>query len=429
MSRLEAAGRTHTGAVRTVNQDTFICQPDTGLLAVIDGMGGEAAGEVAAAIARQVIRDEPELRKAFAQANEAIFQRARDTPDEQGMGCVATAVRLVDGQLHLAHVGDTRAYLVRAAGCEQLTRDHTVIAEQREQHGLSEAEARALPGQHQVTRDLGGQHQRGLGWIDVGRTPMAPGDVVMLCSDGLHDLVSEGELSRLLGSARSDGEPPAALVDRLIALALSRGGHDNITVVVGRLQDDAPLAPSPDRPRALLVAAGALALTGLAFAAGRGSIPPPPPPVLTVGTGLAASAGHAQVLLPGPAGLSGELGSGELAAIGVLHAEAAPQTIIQPGASVTLRGALLDFPADSLWRIALQDGAALTLQQAVIRSPSLTLEIEMSPGSTLHIIDSHIDCAALAVRGAADASVRIVGSTVQLEDGEPAVDGPAWEAQ
>lgn len=378
---LVAAGSTHPGRVRPHNEDALVCEPARGLIAVIDGMGGEAAGEVAAAITREQILSLGTPREALAAANAAIVTRADANPDESGMGCVATAAQVSGSRLTLAHVGDTRAYLISAAGLEQLTRDHTVVAELREQRGMTEEQARALPNQHRVTRDLGGQRREGTDWIDTGEVDLRPDDLLLLCSDGLHDLVRDGELSRILGAARSSRQDPESVVRELIELALSRGGHDNITVVVARFVE--PLAPptrptrptreptrepapvaAPRRscaPRVLL----ALLLASLAFVVGRLSVPQPEP--------------------------------------------APPLHIIQEHPPVA-------------WRVA--EGQTMHLAGADIQAPSATISVELAAGARLIIEQSSLVLEAMTVHGPPDAGVTIIGSTLTMRGDAPQVDGP-----
>lgn len=262
-SELEAAAATDPGRVRPHNEDTFALDLELGLLAVIDGMGGEAAGEVAAALAAEAIRAALgrglSPAEALAAANAAIREAARRDPKAAGMGAVATVARARGETIALAHVGDTRAYLAGAVGCERLTRDHTAVAQAAERDGLSEAEARGLMGQHQVTRDLGRRDQPDARWVDQAELTWSAGDLLLLCSDGLHDLVREAEIFRLLAEAREAGTAPDLLVERLVALALERGGKDNVTVLVARRRAPAraevasPGAPPP-RVGAILAA-------------------------------------------------------------------------------------------------------------------------------------------------------------------------------
>jgi PPM family protein phosphatase len=263
---VQAAGRSHPGWVRGHNEDAFVAEPERGLFAVIDGMGGEKAGEVAAGIsARQIGRAEPGtdgLVAAVQAANEEILQEGLSDAEKQGMGCVLTAVSLVADRLHWVHVGDTRAYLGSAVGCERLTRDHSAVAELQETMGLSEAEARILPGQHQVTRDLGREHHQDDSWIDRGEADFQEGDLLVLCSDGLSDLVVDVELRRLIATARRLALAPSAIAERLEKLALDRGGLDNVTVVVVRRLAGHERTGDPDtlppRPSSETLAAGSL---------------------------------------------------------------------------------------------------------------------------------------------------------------------------
>lgn len=252
---LEAVARSHPGLVRSRNEDRWVCEPARGLFAVIDGMGGEAAGEVAAGLVEQgLLAWEPvggPLREALHRAGEAIWTRAAAEPALRGMGAVATAVRVEGQSLQVAHVGDTRAYLARGRGVQQLTRDHTTAAAERDRLGLTDAEGRALPGQHRVTRDLGGQHHPDPSWIDAAGAPFEPGDILLLCSDGLHDLVTDDEILAHLKAARAEGRRLDALASALIDLALDRGGRDNVTVVCVRA-GTAPAARSPAVPAATL---------------------------------------------------------------------------------------------------------------------------------------------------------------------------------
>ncbi|MFH1465402.1 MAG: PP2C family serine/threonine-protein phosphatase, partial [Pseudomonadota bacterium] len=301
MSAPEVAARSHPGLVRAHNEDTLVCAPDRGLFAVIDGMGGEAAGEVAAALVREhLLAWEPDattLREALHEANEAILARVAAEPGLRGMGCVVTAVRVEGRGLQVAHAGDTRAYLARGRGVQQLTRDHTVVAAERERLGLTEAEGKALPGQHRVTRDLGGQHHADASWIDTAQAPFEQDDLLLLCSDGLHDLVADEDLLALLREARTSGRPMDSLADALVDLALARGGSDNVTVVCVRALADAPPAPPVPGsgrlpawvPPAWVLSLGAAALVGAIL--GRGCAP----------TGPAAPSGPPPQEAPAPA--------------------------------------------------------------------------------------------------------------------------------
>ncbi len=227
---LSASARTHAGRVRHTNEDAYVCHAEKGLFAVIDGMGGEAAGEVAAAITARCVAElgstpgfagETLLSGAFQEARRRILAHAAAYPEHQKLGAVGTAARLEDDGRHLAiaHVGDTRAYLVNSRGAQRLTTDHTM----------------PVPGKKPaVARDLGRQDLP-TPWVETLRVAVAPGDLLLICSDGLYDPFPEEELLAELTAYHRDRTGVDNISSRLIATALSRGGPDNVTVVVVRI--------------------------------------------------------------------------------------------------------------------------------------------------------------------------------------------------
>ncbi len=223
------AGRSDRGHVRRANEDTW--GHEELVLVVVDGMGGQVGGALAAKLTHeQLIRSgEPEAR--FAAANEAILAGAREQPSLAGMGSVAVRAELGDGLVRIAHVGDCRAYLAGATGVAQLTEDHTVRAEHLREQALSESQAQSAPGGNEVTRDLGGRSRLE---IDLGEHEVEDGDLLLLCSDGLTDLVPNSVLYRLLTQAHGEAWPLTRLADALVEEALARGGTDNVTVAVAR---------------------------------------------------------------------------------------------------------------------------------------------------------------------------------------------------
>jgi PPM family protein phosphatase len=238
-----AAARTHRGTVRRENEDAFLCRPDLGLFAVIDGMGGQQAGRQAAELARQAVLDAAEPARGLQAANERILRVARSRQDLQGMGCVASALRVEeDGTAHIAHVGDTRVYLAGPAGCEQLTRDHTVAASEQERLGLSQDLAGGLQGRNQVTRDLGARHAEGDAWIDRVQVTLEQGVLLLMCSDGVPGALGSDEVFDRLRQAQRAGTAPEDLADDLIARALEHGARDNITAVVVRQEGEVAAA-------------------------------------------------------------------------------------------------------------------------------------------------------------------------------------------
>jgi protein phosphatase len=230
---LAAAARSDRGP-RERNEDAYVCRPDLGLFAAIDGMGGHQAGAEAAGLAREALMGERDLLRAFLNANEKIHRAAQKNHQSKGMGCVASAVRVTRDKARIAHVGDTRVYLAGEAGCEQLTRDHTVAAHAQEQLGIPDKGAKQIGGQNQVTRDLGGQRRTGEEWIDTCEVAVEVGDLLVLCSDGVHGAVDSASLFARLRDARRQGTAPDVLAEELVELALASGTRDNATAVVVR---------------------------------------------------------------------------------------------------------------------------------------------------------------------------------------------------
>jgi len=241
---LVAAARTHRGTVRSDNQDAYLCAVEEGLFAVVDGMGGQKGGRTAAALARESVQELKDPVKGLARANERIYEAAQTDSDLDGMGCVASAVRVESGVARIAHVGDTRVYLAGSAGCEQLTCDHTVAASNQEKLGLTNRSARKLGGRNQVMRDIGGKPREGTRWIDTLEVPLEQGALLLLCSDGLYDSIGADDLYARLRTARREEVEPAQLVDELIEQALARGATDNVTALVVRQVGEVALPPA-----------------------------------------------------------------------------------------------------------------------------------------------------------------------------------------
>lgn len=242
----------HVGLVRELNEDSLCVwdvpgHPNHTLLVVADGMGGHRAGEVASELAveslrrylagtfRREARNSGSGREAgFARrllagiraANRRVYRRAAGRSDLSGMGTTIAAALVAEGRLYVANVGDSRIYLIRGRRIRQLTDDHSVVAELMKTGSLSEAEAKVHPQRHMLTRALGVERSMD---IDVREDDLLPGDVLVLATDGLTALVSADEILSTVTNSLSDFERTA---DRLVELANSRGGPDNITVVV-----------------------------------------------------------------------------------------------------------------------------------------------------------------------------------------------------
>ena len=245
-----AAGRTDTGRKRRQNEDAFVCDPP--LFAIADGMGGAQAGELASRIAAAAIeeaagalRDEDGVVAAVRAANALIFERALKDPGVAGMGTTAT-VALVDETretLTIAHVGDSRAYRYRDGVLEQLTTDHSLVAELVRTGRLTEAEAAVHPHRSVITRVLGTDADVD---VDTLTVSLSPGDLVLLCSDGLSAMVRDEEIGRVLESTAGD---PHQAAESLVRAANAAGGDDNVTVVLFELVEGAPSArAAPNEP-------------------------------------------------------------------------------------------------------------------------------------------------------------------------------------
>jgi len=235
-----AAAVTDTGRRRLRNEDAFVCEPP--LFAVTDGMGGARAGEIAAELAATALEEgagqthgTDALVALVEEANRRIWQRSVEDPRTTGMGAVAT-VALVDagaGTVAIGHVGDSRGYLLRDGAIEQLTRDHSLVAELVESGVLTPEEAEHHPQRSAITRALGTEPEVE---VDAFTVDGRPGDVFLLCSDGLSAMIADDTLAATIEAEKRDLERAA---DALVAAANARGGEDNITVVLFELLEAA----------------------------------------------------------------------------------------------------------------------------------------------------------------------------------------------
>jgi len=232
---MRAEAITHTGLVRQNNEDAVYIAPDRQLFIVADGMGGHVSGEVASAMAVQVVADtiaregdgEPvqTLRRAFAQANQEIYQAAQEQPDRLGMGTTLTALWVVGDQLYVAHIGDSRAYLIHGDQMTSLTKDHSLVGELFREGGLTAEQAMVHPQRNILTRSLGNQASVE---ADIADYALNAGDRLFLCTDGLSNLITNPEILAVIRNSSSLHQALATL----LALALERGGQDNITLIL-----------------------------------------------------------------------------------------------------------------------------------------------------------------------------------------------------
>ena len=238
---VEEAHRTDTGRQRHANEDAFFAEPP--LFAVADGMGGAQAGEVASRIAADAFGtaddrgEAPEryLTRVVRAANERIHRVAERDSSRSGMGTTLTAALIGEDEVSFAHVGDSRAYVLRDGDLRRLTSDHSLVEELRRQGRLTEAQAEEHPQRSIITRALGPEPEVE---VDTLTYPARPGDVFVLCSDGLTTMVPEARIARILERSHDLD----AAVSRLVREANEGGGRDNITVVAFRLDEAAVAA-------------------------------------------------------------------------------------------------------------------------------------------------------------------------------------------
>ena len=242
----ETVWRTDTGRQRRENEDSaYVHAP---VFVVADGMGGAQAGEVASRIAIETFErglpgsgtPEARLAELVRDANQRIYDRARTEHGRAGMGTTLTAAYLADGELAIAHVGDSRAYLLRDDQLTRLTQDHSLVDELVRRGKLTAEQAAEHPQRSIITRALGPEPYVE---VDTWTYPARAGDVILLCSDGLTSMISEDQVRAILESREDLG----AAADALINEANEAGGRDNITVVLFRLEEADGDAGDPDQ--------------------------------------------------------------------------------------------------------------------------------------------------------------------------------------
>ena len=247
--QISSGGATHVGMVRTNNEDCFRIVQPLNLFVLADGMGGEAHGEVASALAVETVvkhcmkgQEDPgaplsgqtqpglapksqRLLSAVHLANQMVFESAEEHPEQQGMGATMTAAWIDGQQLTIAHVGDSRLYLLRTGQLQQLTSDHSLVAEQVRRGILTVSEAEQSNLQSVLLRALGTQPEVE---VDIEQVALFPGDVLLLCSDGLTRMVTEPEIA---GTLQAEPDPQRA-AEKLVERANEGGGIDNVSVIV-----------------------------------------------------------------------------------------------------------------------------------------------------------------------------------------------------
>ena len=250
--KINFAELTDTGRVRDHNEDAIGVNPDIGLMVLADGMGGYNAGEVASGIAVQIVselafegahrenRDEIDphsgmmrqsivLRDAVYRANKIIFQTAQSQTHCEGMGTTIVACMFFDNRVSIAHVGDSRAYRVRDGGLEQLTMDHSLLQELVDRGFYSAEEAQRSTNRNYVTRALGVEPSVE---VEVNEYDVLPGDIYLLCSDGLPDMVEDEDIHLTISTFNDSLD---IVSKQLIELANDHGGRDNVSVQLAKV--------------------------------------------------------------------------------------------------------------------------------------------------------------------------------------------------
>jgi protein phosphatase len=255
--KVRCVGLTDTGRVREHNEDTISCDAEIGLLVMADGMGGYNAGEVASGIAVKTIvnlvkealeredlqtpdsatglsRSTIILRDAIHRANKIIFQTAKTQPQCDGMGTTVVSALFFDNHVSIAHVGDSRLYRLRSNKFEQITLDHSLLQELVDRGFYSPAEAQRAANKNYVTRALGVEPNVE---VEIQEQPVSKGDVYVLCSDGLSDMVENDDIHLTINTFGANLDTVAK---QLIQLANDNGGRDNVSVVMAQVLDAFP---------------------------------------------------------------------------------------------------------------------------------------------------------------------------------------------
>ena len=253
-THLEIASGTDAGVVRAFNEDSIAADSDFGLLVLADGMGGYKAGDVASAMATDMITEllkqrlqgdkaqsvrkfsqlsdsSQVVKSAIEKVNRVIYQTAQANDKYHGMGTTVVLMLFNDGWATIAHVGDSRLYRLRNGVFELLTHDHSLLQEQVEMGMISTDEAKFSHNRNLVTRALGIENEVK---VDVIETDVVPGDIYLLCSDGLNDMVDDADIELAVSELQTN---LPLVVTQLIQMANDNGGHDNVSVILAKVRD------------------------------------------------------------------------------------------------------------------------------------------------------------------------------------------------
>lgn len=253
LDALEVAVCSDPGIVRSHNEDAVFADAELGIAILADGMGGYNAGEVASGMATTLLATsfsnllsglesgiEPEffgdpkqlMHDEICGTNAAIFNASHSQPQYSGMGTTLVFSWFLDNRLYLGHVGDSRAYLWRGERLQQLTKDHSLLQEQIDSGMISVEEARYSANRNLVTRALGIEPEVE---VDLGEHDVFSGDLILLCSDGLNDMLDDDEIAEVL---EMHAKNLTTAAQRLVEVANENGGRDNVSVILVRVQGD-----------------------------------------------------------------------------------------------------------------------------------------------------------------------------------------------
>ena len=241
-----STGLSHPGRKRRRNEDAWVCHPP--LFAVADGMGGARGGEIASRVAATALGEsvdgsgEARVVALIQEANRQVYDRAREDSEAAGMGTTITVALFENGIVSIGHVGDSRAYLIRDRSVDQLTEDHSLVAELVRTGRLSPEEAESHPQRSVITRALGTDPDVD---VDSFSVEAKPGDLFLICSDGLTSMIDDEAILGVVEGDRADLDTAAK---ELIAAANRNGGEDNITVVFFEVVEEGAQAPSETKP-------------------------------------------------------------------------------------------------------------------------------------------------------------------------------------
>ena len=237
-----SAFATDIGRKRQKNQDNGGAFPEMGLFVVADGMGGHKGGEVASAVVLEVLpaymkekaKDDPRqsIREGIRESNKAIFARSQKEPELQGMGTTTTALIFRDGKMTVGHVGDSRCYYFRPERVWQVTRDHSLVVEKLRAGLITREQMKTDSMKNVITRSVGFEQDVN---VEIYEMPVNPGDLFLICSDGLSGLITDEEMLDIVQKCFYEGQDLNHTVKKLIDAANENGGDDNITVVMAQV--------------------------------------------------------------------------------------------------------------------------------------------------------------------------------------------------